>query len=748
MATKDVDDVIHDLTALFSSDERDFLVRNNGDQVNISSLNGKIVGLYFSGSWFGPSYRFTPKLVELYNEVASKEEFELVFVSSDRDEESFNGYFSEMPWLAIPFSDTDTIDRLNDSFDIMGIPDLIIIDSDGKILTENGISVVLGYGVDAYPFSRERIEFLKEQEEEAKMNQTLSSILVSSSRNYLLSKDGKQVPASELEGKTVGLLFLSSQEPCVEFVEPRAEFSKPCVEFTNTLVEIYNKLKNKGEKFEVVLISLNFEEEEFKKGLEIIPWLALPYKDSTTVKLACYFDVTTLPTLVIIGPDGKTVNSNVVEIVEEFGIDAYPFTQERLDVLAEIEKAKLESQTLQSLLVSSDDDDFVIDKNGSKVLVSELEGKTVGLLFSVSSHEPCVEFTNTLVEVYNKLKDIGEKFEVVLISLNYEEDEFKKGLETIPWLVLPNKDKIMTKKLVRYFDVLNLPTLVILGPDGKTVNSNVAELVEEHGIDAYPFTQERIAALAEIEKAKLESQTLESLLVSGDDNFVIGKNGSKVPISELVGKNVVLYFSAHWCPPCRRFTPKLIKTYNEIKEKDDAFEVIFISSDSDQSSFEEYFSIMPWLALPFGDSRKKLLNRTFKVEGIPTAVAIGPSGRTVTKDVVELVMDHGAKAYPFTEEQLKHLEEQEEEIAKGWPEKLKHHLHPEHELKRAHRPGYCCDACEEMGKGWSFYCEECDFDLHPKCALEKVEEEGKNGNDAAQNGKEGFVCEGDVCRRV
>ncbi|KAM6589302.1 hypothetical protein CsatA_011907 [Cannabis sativa] len=547
------------------------------------------------------------------------------------------------------------------------------------------------YGVDAYPFSRERIEFLKEQEEEAKMNQTLSSILVSSSRNYLLSKDGKQVPASELEGKTVGLLFLSSQEPCVEFVEPRAEFSKPCVEFTNTLVEIYNKLKNKGEKFEVVLISLNFEEEEFKKGLEIIPWLALPYKDSTTVKLACYFDVTTLPTLVIIGPDGKTVNSNVVEMVEEFGIDAYPFTQERLDVLAEIEKAKLESQTLQSLLVSSDDDDFVIDKNGSKVLVSELDGKTVGLLFSVSSHEPCVEFTNTLVEVYNKLKDKG--------------------------------------------------------PDGKTVNSNVVEMVEEHGIDAYPFTQEKIYALAEIEKAKQESQTLESLLVSRDDNFVIGKNGSKVPISKLVGKNIVLYFSAHWCPPCRGFTPKLIKTYNDIKKKDDAFEVIFISSDSDQSSFEEYFSIMPWLALPYGDSRKKLLSRTFKIEGIPTAVAIGPSGRTVTKDVVELVRNHGTNAYPFTEEQLKHLEEQEEEIVKGWPEKLKHHLHAEHELNLTRRAGYCCDECEEIGKGWSFYCEECDFDLHPKCALEKVEEEGQNGDDV-QNGQEGIVCEGDVCRRV
>ena len=132
-------------------------------------------------------------------------------------------------------------------------------------------------------------------------------------------------------------------------------------------------------------------------------------------------------------------------------------------------------------------------------------------------------------------------------------------------------------------------------------------------------------------------------------------------MSELVGRNVLLYFSAHWCPPCRGFTPKLVKTYHDIKAKDNEFEVIFISSDGDQASFDEYFAEMPWLALPYGDERKKLLDRRFKIEGIPTAIAIGSSGRTVTKEVRELVGVHGADAYPFTEERLKQLEEEAEE---------------------------------------------------------------------------------------
>jgi nucleoredoxin len=50
--------------------------------------------------------------------------------------------------------------------------------------------------VDGYPFNLDRLNFLKEQEENAKKNQTISSILVSSSRDYVISNDGKKVDAS------------------------------------------------------------------------------------------------------------------------------------------------------------------------------------------------------------------------------------------------------------------------------------------------------------------------------------------------------------------------------------------------------------------------------------------------------------------------------------------------------------------------------------------------------------------------
>lgn len=151
------------------------------------------MGLYFSASWCPPCHRFTPIFAGVYEQLASKGDFEVVFISGDNDEESFKDYFSKMPWLSIPFSDSDTIERLNELFEVQGIPHLVVLDANGKVSTDAGVRLVSEYGVNAHPFTSEQIKLLKEKEEEAKRNQTISTILVSDSRNYVISNDGNQV---------------------------------------------------------------------------------------------------------------------------------------------------------------------------------------------------------------------------------------------------------------------------------------------------------------------------------------------------------------------------------------------------------------------------------------------------------------------------------------------------------------------------------------------------------------------------
>ena len=188
--------------------------------------------------------------------------------------------------------------------------------------------------------------------------------------------------------------------------------------------------------------------------------------------------------------------------------------------------------------------------------VSELEGKCVGLYFSLSLYNACLEFTPILVDVYEKLRAKGETFEIVMISLDDDEESFKQSLGSMPWLALPFKDK-SCKKLARYFELSALPTLVIIEPDGKTLHPNVTEAIEEHGIQAYPFTPEKFEELKEIQKANQEAQTLESILVLDDKDFVIGKDGVEVGYTlffHTVRRNrlsCLFFFSAyHSLPRC------------------------------------------------------------------------------------------------------------------------------------------------------------------------------------------------------
>jgi nucleoredoxin len=118
-----------------------------------------------------------------------------------------------------------------------------------------------------------------------------------------------------------------------------------------------------------------------------------------------------------------------------------------------------------------------------------------------------------------------------------------------------------------------------------------------------------------------------------------------------------LYFSAHWCPPCRAFTPRLAEAYSahikyldETSKADGAeltaeqtiedvgeIEVIFVSLDSVLSEYDNYRSSMPWYSVPHSNlwqmNIKDNLTQKYGVRSIPTLVVLnGESGDVVTRN--------------------------------------------------------------------------------------------------------------------
>jgi len=177
----------------------------------------------------------------------------------------------------------------------------------------------------------------------------------------------------------------------------------------------------------------------------------------------------------------------------------------------------------------------------------------------------------------------NNSFRIVFISADQSEEHFKKYYAKMPFDALSFQDsKAKSPALMKKFKVPGYPTLVLL--EGKTGNlitsSGVMKVYKDaKGVD-FPW----------------RPKPFDELLGNSFEN----NKGDKFSASSaLAGKYLALYFSAHWCPPCQRFTPELAKFY-EANAKNLNLEIVFVSRDKNNAEFKKYFEHMPWLAISFG----------------------------------------------------------------------------------------------------------------------------------------------------
>jgi nucleoredoxin len=122
-------------------------------------------------------------------------------------------------------------------------------------------------------------------------------------------------------------------------------------------------------------------------------------------------------------------------------------------------------------------------------------------------------------------------------------------------------------------------------------------------------------------------------------NLVRLQNGNLVSCydEELAPKQIYgLYFSAHWCPPCRKFTPQLVAYYNQIAHDHPEFEIIFVSADKSAEDMATYMreSGMPWPAIEYGKLANVPSLQKYAGRGIPDLVIVDASGKVLADSFV------------------------------------------------------------------------------------------------------------------
>ena len=122
-------------------------------------------------------------------------------------------------------------------------------------------------------------------------------------------------------------------------------------------------------------------------------------------------------------------------------------------------------------------------------------------------------------------------------------------------------------------------------------------------------------------------------------NLVRLQNGNLVSCydEELAPKQIYgLYFSAHWCGPCRKFTPQLVAYYNQIAHDHPEFEIIFVSADKSADGMAAYMreSGMPWPAIEYSKLASVPTLQKYAGKGIPDLVIVDASGKVLADSFV------------------------------------------------------------------------------------------------------------------
>lgn len=269
--------------------------------------------------------------------------------------------------------------------------------------------------------------------------------------------------------------------------------------------------------------------------------------------------------------------------------------------------------------------------------IEVLTNKGTVLYFGAHWSKPSNKFLPKLHFFYELNTTVKSDYEVIFCSVDRSEDDYEEYIEDMPWWCLPYATSTLPK-LIASLHANSMPHLVIIDKDGKIITKEgVNALTQDPTGNKFPWRPNRIVDLL--------PNSYRSGELSTDEEIVL------LPTNELDEKYILLYFASHLDALSQEFTPWLVKAYNILKNKRDDFELIFVSGDETEESYDAFQKETSICAIPFEDTEaRENLEMRLDITSYPTLIMLGPKpdddndnfgDRPVINSEVRAVIENG-----------------------------------------------------------------------------------------------------------